>query len=518
MLVAFALGIDHLAKDIEITFTDPLKAEIIPEPVPFEEAERYLLSQIPVTKEEWEKLDKNFRLHAFTVARLTELDAIERVKQHLAKVKQEGKTFKHFWETAGKDELLRQAGFHRTNPWYWEIVFRNNIQRAYNAGRAYQIQKSEAVEYLEFVGIRDARQSPICRARSGIIRPKGDPFWSSNWPPLHHGCRSTVRPVTRYEMKWYNLAPTKELPPMPTPQKGFGDYPDLRAGAVFKMSEQMWERAKQYGIDEEIKKSYQKLYPAMDLPKSKEVKNLLWHERVRHLDFSKDEHVAEFLDFLAETKPEWFPGGLRVSIYDQSPVRKKIFMSVLIPTKTLYLYKQKGQLDFDALQELKFALHKMKYKQPLSLKEKTALYAIWHEIWHLQAKNGFTYRAGKGEVYFMEAINDYLSRKTLGEFLKTLGHEFSPKDWATAFAQSGYHKHVEVVEKLIEFGKITDEELKKILLTEYDGIAFRVSDLIGTKLNWGLGKVNLLTVLITDYFHDIDNFIKLFRKNFRGNK
>lgn len=311
LLTAFALGIDHLAKDIEITFTDPLKAEIVPEPVPFEEAERYLLSQIPVTKEEWEKLDKNFRLHAFTVARLTELDAIERAKQYLAKAKQEGKTFRQFWETAGKDELLRKTGFHKSNPWYWETVFRNNIQRAYNAGRAYQIQKSETVEYLEFVGIRDARQSPICRARSGIIRPKDDPFWSSNWPPLHHGCRSTVRPVTKYEMKWHGLTPTKELPPMPAPQEGFGDFPHLQAGFVFRMPEKMWERAKQYGIDEEIRKTYQKLYPSIKLPGDKGVKNILWHEKIKHLDFTKDKHVAEFIDFLAEAKPEWFPYGVR---------------------------------------------------------------------------------------------------------------------------------------------------------------------------------------------------------------
>jgi len=480
--------------------------------VPFETAERYLLSQIPVTKEEWEKLDKNFRLHAFTIARLTELDAIERVKQHLAKAKQEGKTFKQFWETAGKDELLRQAGFHKSNPWYWETVFRNNIQRAYNAGRAYQIQRSEAVEYLEFVGIRDARQSPICRARSGIIKPKDDPFWASNWPPLHHGCRSTVRAITKYEMKWHGLKLTEKLPPMPAPQKGFGNFPQLQAGFVFQMNEKMWERAKRYGIDEEIRKTYQRLYPSMKLPEDKEVKNLLWHEKIKHLDFSKDEHVAEFIDFLAEIRPEWFPYGVKAIFVTPIDIKDKaVFMATEISKRLLFLYYTKEK--FNALQQLKSALLKLKYGKPLAKEEKYALRAFWHEIWHLRAKKGFTYEPPDGENYLMEALNEYMARETLAEFLESLGSSFSKKQWEEAFSMSGYHEHVENLIQVLRFTKLTDlPRLKEILLERYDGLSYTISKLIGEKLGWSESKIASLHNLIVDYFKDSDKFIQEFKK------
>jgi len=242
LVLSWLLGMNHVKENIAIEFQDDDIGEIVPEPIPFEEAEKFLLAKVPMTKEEWERLDKEMRFRAFTVARLSELDAIERVKREVGKALHEGKTLRQFWEEAGKDALLAKAGFHRSNPWYWETVFRTNIQTAYNAGRAFQLQRSGA-KYLEFVGILDSRQTRICRARSGVIKPADDPWWLSNWPPLHFNCRSTVRPVWHEEIQWRGLQVTEKLPPMEAPAKGFGAHP-LQSGLYWKMTPEMVERAK----------------------------------------------------------------------------------------------------------------------------------------------------------------------------------------------------------------------------------------------------------------------------------
>ena len=251
MLSAFLMGMSHAGEKLEMS--SPI--EIMPEPVPFEEAASFFRARVPLTAEEFYELEKQLRFRAFTVARLTELDAINRVKEKLVKVIEEGKTFQQFMTEGGEDELLKKAGFHRSNPWYWETVFRTNLQTAYNAGRRLQLLKDPDVLYYEFVGIRDRRQTEMCRKRSGVVRPASDPWWRRNWPPLHFNCRSSVRPIYKEEVeaRGVKVTPEKELKKLPAPLEGIGHDP-LEAGSFWKLTPKMLERAKKYGIIKEIEK------------------------------------------------------------------------------------------------------------------------------------------------------------------------------------------------------------------------------------------------------------------------
>lgn len=248
---AFLMGMSHAGERLEMAGL----AEIMPEPLPFEEAAAFFRARVPLTREEWDELEAKLRFRAFTVARLTELDAVNRIREKLLAVTEEGKTFQEFMAEAGEDELLRKAGFHRSNPWYWETVFRTNIQTAYNAGRRLQLSRDPDVLYYEFVGIRDSRQTEICRRRTGVIRPANDPWWSRNTPPLHYGCRSTIRPIYREEAELRGIRVTRPraLDRLPAPQEGFGLDP-ISAGTFWRITPRMIERAKQYGILSEIER------------------------------------------------------------------------------------------------------------------------------------------------------------------------------------------------------------------------------------------------------------------------
>lgn len=71
---------------------------------------------------------------------------------------------------------------------------------------------------LRFVNPLDERTTGICRSRHGVILPLDHPWWFTNWPPLHFGCRSIVLPLTR-KVKF-----TENPPASPAPDLGWGHW------------------------------------------------------------------------------------------------------------------------------------------------------------------------------------------------------------------------------------------------------------------------------------------------------
>ncbi len=247
LILSYLYGRTHIQEKYEahqiLNFSD----EIVPE-----EAIKFLREKLSIPAEEFYKLDAKARFRAFTVALLTGLDAIERVKEKLLKALEEGKTLKEFIEELGQDEVIEKAGFSKTNPWYWETVFRTNLHSAYNAGRLEQIQRlGKKVKYLKFIAIDDDRTTKICRSLNGTVRPADDPFWSGKIPPLHFRCRSTVVPIFKGEQ----VKITKN-PPDVKPQEGFGGDPRK---AWWELTDSMARRITEYGYADMVEGKAKKL-------------------------------------------------------------------------------------------------------------------------------------------------------------------------------------------------------------------------------------------------------------------
>lgn len=239
--VSMLLGMRHASSRTELSDG--------PWEITFEEAVDFMKARVPLTKAEWNDLEPKLRFRAFTVAALSQADAIDRVKQSLVSAVGTGSSFSEFWTEA---QALEAAGLGSGSPWYWETVYRTNIQGAYNAGRALQFAKNPP-DYLEFVGLEDARQTDLCKARSGILLPSSHPWWKTNWPPLHFGCRSTVRSVSREEMETLGgtvVAPAR-LKKAGSLENGFGANP-IDSGSFYDLTPLMRERAANYGIIDDI--------------------------------------------------------------------------------------------------------------------------------------------------------------------------------------------------------------------------------------------------------------------------
>ena len=224
--------------------------QILPGEISFKEAVKYMSSKVPMTRKEYKQLDDKLRFRAFTASRLSQIDAIEKVRKHLVKSIANGGTLTEFQTQEGIEAALKVSGFSKESPWYWETVYRTNIQTAYNTGRLMQYEKNPPL-YLEFIGIDDSRQTQdICKPRSGIILPYKDSWWNDNYPPLHFNCRSTVRAIYKEEADIRGISPS-DIPQLDDVDTGFGKNP-LKSGAYYELTDGMKQRALDYGIDTEF--------------------------------------------------------------------------------------------------------------------------------------------------------------------------------------------------------------------------------------------------------------------------
>ncbi len=249
LLGAFFLGVKH-ARPKQIVLADDWPQAVLENHVNFEEAERIVRSQIPVTKAEFSTLEKQMRYRAFTVAALTSLDAINAVRKQILRSLRGGMNLQQFIKETSDVSLLNAAGFARIKPWYWETVFRTNLHTAYSAGRALQDTKTPP-RFYKFSANIDSRTSAICSARNGIVRKATDPYWDSNTPPLHHNCRSTRIGISETLAEAYDITET----PLPTKarpaQRGFGANP-LQKENFWKLTPAMKQRAISYGMAGDI--------------------------------------------------------------------------------------------------------------------------------------------------------------------------------------------------------------------------------------------------------------------------
>ncbi len=239
---SWLLGMAHTASPATDFADTPPDLEDV---LPYEEAIKWAKGRISLTREQFYALSDQMKRKAFTVGRLAQLDMIEKVKQiYLEDMASSSSSLVDFIATVTTS--VDRLGL----PSYYETVYRTNIQTDYNAGRAAELDRDPPL-YLEFIGIEDVRQTPICSARSGVILPYDDPWWETNWPPLHFNCRSTIRAIYKEEADALGISPTARprISSKAAVQKGFGAKPNL--GSYAPTAGQQ-KRIDEFGVSDEL--------------------------------------------------------------------------------------------------------------------------------------------------------------------------------------------------------------------------------------------------------------------------
>lgn len=199
------------------TTTDPLQ---------FWQAAEYFLTRIPITKGWYEELGLKWRRYTFTIAGLAQLQMVADAQASLHTAILEGQHLRE-WKKAYLATLESQWAGSVANPGFRaSTIWRNAAQRAYTTGR-WRAMTDETVlqlrPYWLFDAIIDGRETDICRERDGLIVHHSDPWWDSNYPPLHHRCRSGVRSLSEAQAKARGI--TKAPVVGTRHQRGFGAAP-----------------------------------------------------------------------------------------------------------------------------------------------------------------------------------------------------------------------------------------------------------------------------------------------------
>ncbi|MDQ6988464.1 MAG: phage minor head protein [Mariprofundaceae bacterium] len=137
------------------------------------------------------------RANARTISGLAGVDQIQSVFDKLDKVLKNGGTFAAFKKSVLAGDVGLGLPTHRL-----ELIYRNNIQSAYMAGRWQQVeQNKDNRPYLQYSAINDGRTRPSHRKMHGFIARVDDKIWHE-WMPLNgHRCRCSVRSLSEKQAK-----------------------------------------------------------------------------------------------------------------------------------------------------------------------------------------------------------------------------------------------------------------------------------------------------------------------------
>jgi SPP1 gp7 family putative phage head morphogenesis protein len=166
------------------------------DPSRFPEAVDFFLGRVVVTSEQAKALDIDAQNRAFWIGGGLQLEQIQRVHDEINKAIATGERFED-WRKRVREDL-------KTHRAHTETVFRNAVQRSYNAGRYEQMNDPEVAKVRPFwmydAILDDRTTEVICRPRDGVTLPRDHQWWQNgNIPPLHHRCRSGIRNLRKAE-------------------------------------------------------------------------------------------------------------------------------------------------------------------------------------------------------------------------------------------------------------------------------------------------------------------------------
>lgn len=238
------MGLDSAVRKAE--FDEPSAEDI--ENMPYHEAVEYLKKRDVIKKVDYDSLSDKMRFRAFTASRIADGDLLKKLNAEMIASVNDGKGLQDFLSLT-KTDILDKIGMGAGSGWYYETVYRTNVQTAYNVGRAMGFAEDKPLA-LELVIIDDSRTSDICRQYAGkrFILPYDHPFWQTHWPPFHFNCRTTIRAIydeSELPENWSNPKDIEDA------NNGFGAYPLAGDDWWEELSSQV-ARAKEYGLQGEI--------------------------------------------------------------------------------------------------------------------------------------------------------------------------------------------------------------------------------------------------------------------------
>jgi SPP1 gp7 family putative phage head morphogenesis protein len=160
----------------------------------------------------WREALKNSRLHAFTITKVMSADILKDFKELLEKAIREGTSLANFKEQI-KNILANRGWLGRKisevpgqekidSPWRLELVYRTNLQSAFNHGRWDRVQDTRVTfPYVQFLSTIDKVTTKECVMLHLTTMSIGDKNIRFFLPPGHYHCRRRFRVLNDTLMK-----------------------------------------------------------------------------------------------------------------------------------------------------------------------------------------------------------------------------------------------------------------------------------------------------------------------------
>ncbi len=183
--------------------------------LPPEEAVKYFESKGYKISFDWRQVWQEEHDKVFTVAGVARDDVLFEIRKSLTAALKEGwsqeqwaKEITPFLKRKGwwgAEVIAYEDGtsrvYQKGNASRLDLIFRQNVQTAYAAGRWQRQQEAKKERpYLRYSAILDGRTRPAHRALDGKIFSIDDPFWDIFYPPNGFRCRCAVVSLSRREV------------------------------------------------------------------------------------------------------------------------------------------------------------------------------------------------------------------------------------------------------------------------------------------------------------------------------
>ncbi|WP_113673486.1 phage minor head protein [Vallitalea guaymasensis] len=232
------------------------------ESITYEKALTYFGNKLVVDSDEFAKLSQASKAKAFTVARYSEMDILNKFHGELVEAIKQGLTL-HDFKTRMNDFLIRK-GYEGITPFQADNIYRTNIQTAFNIGRYNEMNKPTITKYRPYWiydAIDDSHTRASHRAMNNKVFRYDNPVWDTWYPPNGYRCRCKVRTLSERQLKERGLMVSEHLDPVQLdketgavvqmlPDKNFGTNP---AKTAFKPDIEKFPRTFQKVLSEEMK-------------------------------------------------------------------------------------------------------------------------------------------------------------------------------------------------------------------------------------------------------------------------
>lgn len=172
----------------------------------FQEAIAFYRQKLPLPTEVWEQVIEDSQDWAFTLAGVEKASVLQSVFDLIAKVI-EGRsttvtTFEDFAENFNAEMVA--GGYGEVKPWRTQLVFKQNIKTAYNAGRyrtQFDPEQIKRRPYLQYIHDHPIVPRPHHKALHNKIWLKSDPIWNKIAPLNGFGCNCQTQDLSDRDMK-----------------------------------------------------------------------------------------------------------------------------------------------------------------------------------------------------------------------------------------------------------------------------------------------------------------------------